>query len=758
MPSPTPDPAPPWSIPHEWDEPEDLTALLDLLRESRPTADLAKIRFAFYTAERAHSGQERASGEPYIVHPLAVARVLVDLGMDDDTLCAAFLHDVLEDCAGYTHEGMAKTFGPDVAGLIEGVTKLKFRMQGELTDRQQKAVKTAQTAETLRKMLLAMARDVRVMVIKLADRLHNMQTLDAMPEEKRTRIAAETLDVYAPLAARLGIWQIKWQLEDLAFKHLHPAEFRDISARVAATRAEREADLHAVLVLVKEELQRRGVRIVDLRGRPKHLYSIFNKIVGQGIPFEEVYDLLALRIIVESVSDCYVALGVVHENFVPISALFFDYIAKPKPNGYKSLHTKIVGPKGQPIEIQIRTAEMHAIAEFGVAAHWSYKEGKNAEGKRTDEVTELSNLRQRLLDWSSEAQNSSDYLRAVSTDLFAEQVFVFTPKGDVFDLPIGSTPVDFAFRIHTKLGMTLVGAKVNGNVVPLDRGLQNGDVVEVVTRANAAPSLDWLRFVRSAHTRSKLRAHFRKESKETDAVRGREMIQKELKALGLEPKAYLGDERLGRIAKDFDTVETPTDLLAKVGAGIQSVQSVVAKLRGVGPAGPPPSAVQIKPTREGRLQLTGGGLDGILVNRARCCGPIPGDEIVGYVTRGRGIMLHRRVCPNAQAYAATEPERLMPYDWPAASDSGTGGGGAYNIPLRIVAIDRAGLVADITTIFAETKTFMTAISTRSRANGTAELDIAIEVGGTEGLAYVMGRVGGLTDIISIVRAFGKAAK
>ena len=749
MSSPTFAPATDWRIPHEWEEPEGLHDLLEALRATRPTADLAKIRYAFYIAETAHSGQARATGEPYIIHPLAVARILVDLGMDDDTLCAAFLHDVLEDCAGYTHEGIEKTFGADVAGLIEGVTKLKFRAQEELTDRQQKARKTAQTAETLRKMLLAMARDVRVMVIKLADRLHNMQTLEAMAPEKRTRIAAETLDVYAPLAARLGIWQIKWQLEDLAFKYLHPAEFRDISARVAATRSEREEDLHKVIVLVKEELQRRGVEIVDLRGRPKHLYSIFNKIVGQGIPFEEVYDLLALRIIVNSVSDCYVALGVVHENFVPISALFFDYIAKPKPNGYRSLHTKILGPKGQPIEIQIRTAEMHAIAEFGVAAHWSYKEGRNAEGKTTDEGQELSNLRQRLLDWSSEAQNSSDYLRAVSTDLFSEQVFVFTPKGDVFDLPIGSTPVDFAFRIHTQLGMTLVGAKVNGNVVTLDRKLVNGDVVEVITRANATPSLDWLRFIRSAHTRSKLRAYFRKESKESDAVRGREMIQRELKSLGLEPKAFLGDDKLAKIAGEFDAVETTIDLLAKVGAGLQSVPSVIAKLRGFVQKGPDPAAIQIKPTREGKLQLTGGGMDGILVQRARCCGPIPGDEVVGYVTRGRGIMLHRVVCPNAQTYAADEPERLLPYEWPPSE------GGAYNVPLKLVAIDRSGLVADITTIFAETKTFMTAISTRSRATGTAQIDLAIEVGSTEQLSYVIGRVGSLTDVISIVRAFGK---
>ena len=731
-------------LPAEWTEPEELHQLLDSLREARPTADLAKIRYAYWVAENAHAGQTRASGLPYIVHPLAVARIVADLGMDDDTICAAFLHDVLEDCDGQTHEEMARAFGKDVANLVEGVTKLEFRRQGDLPHHERAAVKTAQTAETLRKMLLAMARDFRVMVLKLADRLHNMQTLDAMAPEKRTRIASETLDVYAPLAARLGIWQLKWQLEDLAFKHLHPDEFRQISALVNDTRAQREADLNSLILQVKEGLQARGVPASDVRGRPKHLYSIFNKIVGQNISFDDVHDLLALRIIVETISECYVALGVVHERFTPITALSFDYIAKPKPNGYQSIHTKIVGPGGRPIEIQIRTAAMHAVAEFGVAAHWSYKEGQI----RNTEQGDLANLRQRLLDWSSEAQNSSDYLRAVSTDLFSEQVFVFTPKGDVFDLPVGSSPVDFAFRVHTKIGMTLIGAKVNGSVVPLDRELNNGDVVEVITRSNAQPSLDWLRFVKSAHTRSKLRGHFRKATKEQDIQRGRELLDRECRSAGADPKAFLGEEKLAKIVGEYNTVETPADLLAKIGAGLLSAQGVLNKLRGTNPGAAQAPKVQVTPTREGKLQLSGGGLDGILVVRARCCGPIPGDDILGYVTRGRGIMLHRRACPNAQAYLANEPERLMPYSWPP-------GDGAYGVPIRIVSMDRRGLVADITTVFAETKTNMTAIKTRSLTNGTAELDITIEVAGTDALNHVMTRIGNLGDILSILRTFGR---
>ena len=739
--------SPGFEIESGWDEPEDLHALLETLRESRPGADLRKIRYAFYVAERAHSGQTRVTGEPYITHPLAVARILVDLGMDDDTLCAAFLHDVLEDCEGYTAEGMARTFGRDVAHLIEGVTKLRFKSEGPQAEHELRAVKTKQTAETLRKMLLAMARDFRVMVIKLADRLHNMMTLDSMAPAKRRRIAAETLDVYAPLAARLGIWQIKWQLEDLAFKHLHPEEFRAMSERVARTRGERERELAEVIVAIKERLQARGVGIVEVRGRPKHLYSIFNKIVGQNIPFEEVYDLLALRIIVNTVGDCYMALGVVHESFTPLTSLFFDYIAKPKPNGYQSIHTKIVGPGGQPIEVQIRTAGMHEIAEFGVAAHWTYKEGNDGAPSVTDEGAKLAGLRQRLLDWSSEAQASSDYLRAVSTDLFSEQVFVFTPKGDVFDLPVGGTAVDFAFRVHTQIGMTLVAAKVNGSVAPLDRPLQNGDVVEVVTRSNASPSLDWLKFVRSAHARSKLRMHFRRMSKEKDALRGREMIEREVRAAGLEAKAYIGEDRLAKVAKEYDGLETAEDVLAKVGSGLLSVQSVVGKLRGKAPDQPAPKLATIAPSREGKLQLEGG----ILANRAKCCLPIPGDEIVGYVTRGRGIMLHRVACPNAQAYAQSEPERLLPYAWPV-------GEGAYAVPLRITAMDRSGLIADITTVFSEAKTNMTAITTKTFPNGTAVVDLVLEVTGTEGLGAVLARLGGFADVISVLRIFGKSAK
>jgi GTP pyrophosphokinase len=736
----------PYDIRQDWVEPEELKQLLKSVCEQRPDANIAKIRYAFYVAEQAHQGQDRASGEPYIIHPLAVAKILVDLRLDDDVIVAAFLHDVLED-SDIKAETLAGAFGPDVVHLVEGVTKLKFIPQGELTAKQRKAAETTRTAETLRKMLLAMAQDFRVMVIKLADRLHNMMTLESLPPEKQTRIATETLDVYAPLAARLGIWQIKWQLEDLAFKALHPAEFQRVQKLVAKKRADREEELKEVISNLRRRLEERNVQVQDLRGRPKHLYSIFNKMVKGGVPFEEIYDLLALRIIVDTVPECYVALGVVHESYVPIMTLFYDYIARPKPNGYQSLHTKVVGPNGQPLEVQIRTREMHEVAEHGVAAHWTYKEGKAS----LDETKRLSTLRQQLFDWTSDQGSSSDFLRSVSTDLFSEQVFVFTPKGDVIDLPHDSTPVDFAFRVHTRLGLTLVGARVNGIMVPLSTKLKNGDVCELITRSNATPSLDWIEFVQSAHTKSKLRGYFRKVTKNLDAQRGRETLEKELRSLGLEPKNYLGDDKLQKVADAMDSVETPVDVLAKVGSGLASVQSVISKLRGPSHELPAADRIEVSKTREGKLTLVTSGLESVLVNRAKCCNPIPGDEVVGYVTRGRGIMIHRKVCPNAMAYQSSEADRLIPYNWPKD-------GQAYPVSLKIISVNRPGLLMDVSTIFGESKTNVSAAKVKTLPNQTAEIEVTIEVQDTQHLSAIMNKISNFSDVLSILRMFGRTAK
>jgi GTP pyrophosphokinase len=575
-----------------------------------------------------------------------------------------------------------------------------------------------------------------------------MQTLDALPPQKRTRIAAETLEVYAPLAARLGIWQIKWQLEDLAFKALHPQEFQRVSDLVAKSRLQREQELNEGLLVIKQRLQERAIRVMDIRGRPKHLYSIFNKMVKQRVKFEEIYDLLALRIIVDSIPDCYVALGVVHETFVPIPQLFYDYIARPKPNGYQSLHTKVLGPHGQPLEIQIRTVKMHEIAEHGVAAHWTYKEGKTS----LDETNRIASLRQQLFEWSTDSRTSSDFLRSVSTDLFSEQTFVFTPKGDVIDMPKDSTPVDFAFRVHSEIGMTLVGAKVNGQIVPLSTKLQNGDVCELITRSNASPSLDWLEFARSAHTRSKLRTYFRKVSRVKDAERGRATLDKELRSLGLDPKLYLGEDKLLKVAETMDSVDSATEVLARIGSGLVSVQSVVQKLRGqVQEVQNDPNTIHVQKTKEGKIALVAGGLDSVMVNRAKCCNPIPGDEVVGYVTRGRGIMIHRKVCPNAMAYVSTEPDRLMPYHWPPD-------GSVYAVSLRVLSINRTGLLMDVSTVLGESKTNVSALSVKTLPNHTAEINVTVDVRDTEHLGYLMTKISNFTDVLSIFRLFGRSAK
>jgi GTP pyrophosphokinase len=735
----------PYDIPHSWEEPEGLHSLLDLIREQSPTANLRRIRYAFFVAEDAHAGQSRQSGEAYITHPLAVAQIVAELRMDEDSICAALLHDVLEDCPKYTADQLQAIFGESVVHIVEGVTKLKFRQQDALTERQMQAAKSAQAAETLRKMLLAMASDMRVMVIKLADRLHNMRTLDHMAPDKRTRIANETMDIYAPLAARLGIWQVKWQLEDLAFKYLHPKEFQEITDLVAKKRDVRESELREAILLIKEKLEERGILDSEVNGRPKHLYSIWNKIVRHGFKFEEILDLLAMRIIVNSGPECYLALGIVHDLWVPIPQLFYDYIAKPKPNGYQSLHTKVVGPHGDPLEIQLRTKEMHQIAAFGVAAHWAYKEGSAAQTS----TGKFTQLRQQLFDWSTDHTTSSDFLRSLSTDLFSEQVFVFTPKGDVLDLPAGSTPIDFAFRVHSSLGLTVVGSKVNGQIVPLSTVLNNGDVVELITRSNAQPSLDWLEFIKSAHARSKLRAYFRKRNKQENAARGKEAIEKELRSQGLDPREFIGEDKLNNVLKTVSDCETITDLLAKVGEGLMTVQAIVLKLRGLTaqPAAPD-ATIHTSKSRESDVMLVAGGVDNVMLRRGKCCEPLPGEDVIGYVTRGKGIVIHRKLCSNVLAFEQSEPERLTPLAWPTD-------GKVYSGQLKIQVVNRQGLLMDIITVFGESKTNVVGANIRTLANGTAEIYVTLDVRDIEHLNYLMTKISHFSDVISILRIFGR---
>jgi len=729
-----------YDIPTGWTEPEGLHELLQEVLAQRPDANVSKIRHAYYIAEVAHQGQKRASGEPYIIHPLKVAEHIVSLKLDDDSIVAALLHDVIEDCPQVRPEIISEIFGDDVKLLVEGVTKLSFHPAEVASPKQKALTESWRAGETLRKMLLAMSKDLRVMVIKLADRLHNMQTLDALSPERQTRIANQTLEVYAPLAARLGIWQFKWQLEDLAFKTLHPTEFYQISERVAKSRKEREEELRDAILLLKERLEQKGLKVVDVHGRPKHLYSIFNKMVKQGVRFEDIYDLLAIRVIVENVSDCYVALGVVHDLWMPVPGLFYDYIAKPKPNGYQSLHTKIVGPNGEPFEVQIRTKSMHEVAEHGVAAHWTYKEGRVS----IDETSRISALRQNLVDWSTESKSGTEFLRSVSSELFGEQVFVFTPKGDVLELPKDSTPVDFAFRVHTELGLRMVGARVNGVIVPLNTKLHNGDVIELITRSNAQPSIDWLEFVKSAHARSKLRQHFRRLSRIDDASRGRDLLEREFKALRLEPRDYIGEEKLTALAKTIEGCENAVDLLAKIGAGLISLQMVVMKLRGVTAPPAEPKQIQTSKTKEGSLTLSASGVDNVLIKRGKCCDPIPGDDVLGYVTCSRGITIHRKTCPNVAHFQSTQPERMMPLKWPTD-------GSFYEVAIRILAVNRSGLLMDISTIFGEAKTNVSSARVRTLPNQTAEIEMDIDVTDTNHLAQLLLKINQLSDVIKAKR-------
>lgn len=735
----------PFEIDHQWEDPEGLHDLLELVRARNPEANVAKIRYAYYVAEQAHRDQKRGSGEPYITHPLAVAHILAELDLDDDTISAALLHDVLEDCEDFDAKSLEVKFGPTVVALVEGVTKLKLKQ----TDGARLSEST-RAAETLRKMLLAMAQDIRVMVIKLADRLHNMSTLDGLPAQKRTRIANETLDIYAPLAARLGIWQIKWQLEDLAFKHLHPKEFQEISELVGKKRVERTEQLNSAMAILKEKLLSRGLRNVEVTGRPKHLYSIHNKMAKQGFRFDEILDLLALRIIVESVSDCYLALGLVHDAWLPIPGYFSDYIAKPKSNGYQSLHTKVVGPFGEPLEVQIRTQEMHRIAEFGVAAHWNYKEHGEKAGQAAG--GEFGRLREQLFDWSSDNRMSSDFLRSLSNDLFSEQVFAFTPKGDVIDLPAGSTPVDFAFRVHSTLGLKVVGSRVNGQIVPLSKTLENGDVVELITRSNAQPSLDWLEFLKSANAKSKVRAYFRRLNRTENAQRGREALEKELKSAGVEPRDFLGEERLTGLAKEHYSCSDATELLAKVGEGLVTVQSVILRLRGNVQGEAKPDAIPVTVVgREGNVLRVTGAMDQMMIKRGKCCDPVPGEECVGYVSRGRGLLIHRKLCPNVLKYQETEAGRVIPMDWPPD-------GMAHSVQLRIISMNRQGLLADVTTILSETKTNVSAAHVRTLPNQTAEIDVVIEVTDLDHLNALMIRIGNFSDVISLMRIWGRTIR
>lgn len=626
----------------------------------QPDAPIALVEKAYNLAVDAHKGQFRASGEEYICHPLGVAKILADLQIDALTISASLLHDVVEDTA-VSLDDLEKQFSKEVALLVDGVTKLsRFEYKS----------KEEQQLENYRKMFLAMAKDIRVVLIKLADRLHNMRTLKHMSPEKQKRIAQETMEIFAPLAHRLGIFNMKWELEDLSFRYLEPEHYYDLVDQMKQKRQAREEIINDAVDVLSEKLQELGIK-ADIQGRPKHFYSIYKKMKKSNKDLSEIYDLYAIRVVVDSVKDCYGALGIVHTLWKPLPYRFKDYIAMPKSNMYQSLHTTVIGTRGQPVEIQIRTWEMHRISEYGIAAHWRYKEG--AKGADKDFDQKLSWLRH-LIEWQQEMRDPREFMDALKLDVFTDEVFVFTPKGDVIDLPAGSVPIDFAYRIHTDVGHRCVGARVNGKIIPLEYRLNNGDIVEIITsKQSSGPSRDWLNIVGSSETRSKIRQWFKKENREENIAKGREAIERESKKLGYEWKELAKGDRLDEIAKKMNISGGEDDLLAALGFGGVTLHGVMAKLieahkKELKSTTPPDLSqllADLKPKSVNRKAGHGilvKGEAGLLVRLARCCNPVPGDVITGYITRGRGVSVHRADCSNIPT-DPTEYERMIEVDW-----------------------------------------------------------------------------------------------
>jgi guanosine-3',5'-bis(diphosphate) 3'-pyrophosphohydrolase len=705
--------------------------LLAAIKVHYPQADLAGVERAIATAVEAHGDQRRASGEPYVTHPIAAAEILAELGLDPIAIEAAVLHDVPEDTE-LALADIEERFGQEVAHLVDGVTKLgKFSTMSH----------EQQQAENIRKMFLAMAEDIRVVLIKLADRLHNMRTLAALPPEKQLRIARQTLEIYAPLAERLGIWQVKWELEDLAFKILEPERFRELAKLLDTRRKGREGYIERAIAELEPRLKEAGIE-ADLQGRPKHIYSIWKKMQRKSAEFGEIYDVYAIRILVEEIRDCYAALGIVHALWRPIPGQFDDYIAVPKNNLYQSLHTAVIALDGKPLEIQIRTSAMHAVSEVGIAAHWRYKEGSKSD---RDYDAKLAWLRQ-LMDWQRDVADATEFVEGIKLDIFQDQVFVFTPRGDIKDLPAGATPLDFAYRIHTDVGHRTIGAKVNNRLVPLDYRLKNGDIVEVVTtKAEHGPSRDWLNLVRTSHAREKIRQWFKRQERDENIVHGRESLDRELRRLARTSIATLGVDRVMEVARQLNH-DSLDDFLAAIGYGAVSAQSVVMRLGVVDDAqlALPTVAPQIQPAKAGGVRVKGVG--DLLVRFARCCHPIPGDPIQGFITRGKGVTVHLRSCPTV--INEREVTRLIEVEWEAAPAQ------TYPIAIRVEAYDRTGLLSDITQVVAEAKVNIVAANVAVGPDHVAVVRATLQVASVSQLARVLARLEQLKDVISVSRDLG----
>ena len=725
--------------------------LLDGVRQTQPEADLALIKSAYDLAHAAHAGQKRASGEEYIIHPLHVAAILMDMHLDEATISAALLHDVVEDTT-YTIEEMQEHFGDEVAMLIDGVTKLG-RIEYKSKEEQQ--------LENYRKLFLAMAKDIRVILIKLADRLHNMRTLKYMREDKQKRIATETLEIYAPLANRLGISSIKCELEDLCLRYLEPDSYYDLVENVKQKRQERQAFIDDAMEQLRERLVNASVK-AEIRGRAKHFYSIYKKMKRDNKDISEIYDLSAVRVLVDSVRDCYGVLGIIHEMWKPMPGRFKDYIAMPKSNGYQSLHTTVM-TRGYPLEIQIRTFAMHQVSEYGFAAHWKYKEAGKSIGAAGEYDKKFSWLRQ-MVNLQQELSDPREYVEALKVDVFSDEVFVFTPRGDVIDLPRGSIPLDFAYRIHTEVGNHCVGAKVNGRLVPLEYKLKNGDIVSIITnQANNGPSRDWLNIVASSETRNKIRSWFKKARREENIARGAELIEKEAKRLGYEPKALLKDDRLNEVAQKLK-LPSEDDLLASLGYGGITTHGIMSKLIELHKqelqetTSPDISKLlsELKPS-QGTVKKSSHGIlvegeGGLLVRLARCCNPIPGDPIVGYITRGRGVSVHREDCPNV-LNDVDSLARVIEVDWDIGLDK------VYTVQIAIICNDQSGVLTKLLAVPSEMKININSINAKpNRSNKTSTVIMGLDVKSAQQVSQLMTKLRRLKDVFSVTRSFTSQGK
>ncbi|MEN6411111.1 MAG: bifunctional (p)ppGpp synthetase/guanosine-3',5'-bis(diphosphate) 3'-pyrophosphohydrolase [Anaerolineaceae bacterium] len=715
---------------------------------------------AYRFAEQAHTGQKRASGEPYITHCVAVAEILAELRVPPVVVIAGLLHDTVEDTS-VTLDDLRREFSEEVARLVDGVTKLTNLPRVSRADQHENEIKNGDTAEaqaaqvldqrlmeaqmrsrkrelaseTLRKTFLAMGEDVRVVLIKLADRLHNMRTLGYMPEHKRKRIAQETLDIFAPLANRLGIWQIKWELEDLAFRYVNPDKYKEIAENLAERRADRENQIREIIARLQTVLSQAGIS-ADITGRPKHIYSIYRKMVSKGKAFEMVRDLRAVRLIVPDIPACYSALGVIHTHWRPIPAEFDDYIAAPKDNFYQSLHTAVLFDDGKPVEVQIRTPEMNQNAEYGIAAHWRYKEGL----RKHDDYEQRVNWLRSLMDWRQDVDDAQEFVDGMKTDVFQDRVYVFTPRGDIIDLPSGSTPIDFAYHVHTSIGQRCRGAKVNGKLVTLDYVLKTGEKVEILTAKQGGPSRDWLNpnlgLVKTQRARSKIKQWFKRQDREQNLEQGKMLVDRELRRLGL------SDLDMTQLAHEFE-YKTDEDLYIAVGCGDISVGRIINQISDVD-RDKVESILTVRPptdTRKNKDTVTVLGLKGLLTTFAKCCHPAPGDEIVGYITRGRGATIHRQDCPNI--LRMSEHERIVKVSWgePQAT---------YPVSVRIKAYDRQGLMGDISNVLANEGVNLSDISLKVNHN-LAEINLVLEVGDIAQLSRVLTRIENLPNVMEATR-------